>query len=99
MQEQYSKEGERLIMGGDFNLPKEYRYYKEFLKQTNFEDAFINDFFPTYHTAFLPKGDKAERIDYIFYSGKMKLLKNDYILQKPLKDALVKTFTPQTTLA
>lgn len=90
--------GERLIMGGDFNLPKEYRYYREFLKETDYKDAFVEDFFPTYHTAFLPKGDKAERIDYIFYSGKIKLLENDYILQKPLKDVFGEDFYPSDHL-
>lgn len=90
--------GEQLIIAGDFNLPKEYPYYKNFVKETGFKDAFEQDSFPTYHTAFLPKGDKAERIDYIFYSGKMVKRSTRYILQKPLKDVLGEDFYPSDHL-
>lgn len=78
--------GGNLILGGDFNMPKDTKFYKDFLGVTNLKDAFPRDSFPTYHESFLPKGKYVGRVDYIFVTNGIKTLKKSYILKKPLRD-------------
>lgn len=77
---------EKVILGGDFNMPKDTPYYKDFITQSGLKDAFPRDFFTTYHQSFLPEGDQIGRVDYIFISQEIKPLKTSYILRKPLRD-------------
>ena len=86
--------GEQVILGGDFNMPKDTEYYKDFLKITDLKDTFPRDSFTTYHQNFLPEGESIGRVDYIFTSRSVLPLSTTYILRKPLKDDEGNPFFP-----
>jgi len=75
-----------VILAGDLNIPKNTQYYDAFLKKSGLIDGFRADSFTTYHQSFLPSGASVGRVDYIFTSSSLHLIKKGYILRSPLKD-------------
>ncbi len=70
-----------ILVAGDFNLPHDSVYYKEFLEAAKLVDPFKKETFSTYHQSFLPEGEHLGRIDYIFTgsNGNLKVKKTDHI--------------------
>lgn len=54
------------LLSGDFNIAKTSELYHYFIKTYSLIDTSPNDFTPTFHADFLPKGRTPQRIDYIF---------------------------------
>lgn len=80
------KRGESVIIAGDFNMPKDTPFYRDFIKQSGMKDIFAKDFFSTYHQSFLPQGASVGRVDYMFCSPEISVKKTSYILQQPSKN-------------
>jgi len=83
---------DKIILAGDFNMPKDTPYYKDFIKQANLFDIFKNDSFSTYHLPDLPKEIKVGRIDYIFASSSFAVRDKTYILREQIMDESGKLF-------
>ena len=84
--------GGKVILAGDLNMPKETNYYRNFLDASGLADAFADDNFTTYHQSYLPDGARVGRVDYLFTSPSLQVIKKGYILQKPLRDDNGKEF-------
>lgn len=82
----FAQRGKALIFAGDFNMPKDSSYYKNFVNDTKLHDAFKKDSFPTYHEVFLPEGQKVGRLDFIFHSSTLTPKKVAYILKDSIKE-------------
>ena len=54
------------LLSGDFNIAKTSELYRYFIETYGWTDTSLNDFTPTFHADFLPKGRMPQRIDYIF---------------------------------
>jgi exonuclease III len=77
---------ERVILGGDFNMPKSTSYYKDFLEMSGIKDIFGKDSFDTYQASFLPQGAIVGRVDYIFASKDIPVVNTSYILKDMITD-------------
>jgi len=77
---------DRVILGGDFNMPKDTKFYNNFISESKLVDAFAQDSFTTYHKSFLPEGASVGRVDYIFSSPSLHPIRTEYILKTSLKD-------------
>lgn len=87
-----TKKGGSIILAGDLNMPKDTQYYDQFLKESRLHDSFKADSFTTYHQSFLPEGAAVGRVDYIFTSPSLRVIKKSYILKNPLRDDEGKEF-------
>lgn len=76
----------KVILAGDLNMPKNTQYYDTFLKKSGLIDGFKADSFTTYHQSFLPSNASVGRVDYIFTSALLHLVRKNYILRSPLRD-------------
>lgn len=61
-----------LLVAGDFNIAKSSDLYWKYIEMTKLQDSFETDDSPTFHSEFLPSGDKPHRIDYIFVDSNGK---------------------------
>jgi endonuclease/exonuclease/phosphatase family metal-dependent hydrolase len=61
-----AKENNEIIISGDFNTAKNSPLYKKFVKLSKAIDLFEDEDSPTQHQEFIPKDQKAQRIDFIF---------------------------------
>ncbi len=87
-----TERGEKLILAGDFNMPKNTHFYKNFLRDTGLTDAFSKDSFSTKYPSESVKGTHIDRIDYIFASPSLKLNNHSYRFTKPAQDSGGKSF-------
>ncbi|MBI4080706.1 MAG: endonuclease/exonuclease/phosphatase family protein [Candidatus Levybacteria bacterium] len=75
------KTNRKLIVCGDFNMPKHVSLYSSFMKKSGLIDVFQSETSPTHHKVYMGKKLSSGRIDYIF-TTELKPLATDHIFTR-----------------
>jgi endonuclease/exonuclease/phosphatase family metal-dependent hydrolase len=82
-------ESRSIILTGDFNVAKNSDLYGYFTEESSWQDTMKDDFTPTFHSEYLPKGRMPQRIDYMFVRGDIEVKNAALMFEKKDGDTYV----------